>query len=36
MENALIEVPTMRRFAGIDLISEGIPDETTNLAFRHL
>ena len=26
----------MRRFAGIDLISERIPDETTILAFRHL
>jgi IS5 family transposase len=36
MEKALIEVPTMRRFAGIDLISDRIPDETTILAFRHL
>jgi IS5 family transposase len=36
MEVALIEVPTMRRFAGIELISERIPDETTILAFRHL
>ena len=36
MEDALIEVPTMRRFAGIDLISERIPDETRILAFRHL
>jgi transposase, IS5 family len=36
MEDALIEVPTMRRFAGIDLISERTPDETTILAFRHL
>ena len=36
MEEALIEVPTMRRFAGIDLISDRIPDETTILAFRHL
>ena len=36
MEDALIEVPTMRRFAGIDLDSERIPDETTILAFRHL
>jgi hypothetical protein len=24
----LIEVPTMRRFAGIELISDRIPDET--------
>jgi len=36
MEEALIEVPTMRRFAGIDLISDRIPDETTILSFRHL
>jgi IS5 family transposase len=36
MEDALIEVPVMRRFAGIDIISERIPDETTILAFRHL
>jgi len=26
----------MRRFAGIDLISDRIPDETTFLTFRHL
>jgi len=31
MEEALIEVPTMRRFAGIELISDRIPDETTIL-----
>jgi IS5 family transposase len=36
MEDAPIEVPTMRRFAGIDMISESIPDETMILAFRHL
>jgi len=36
MEEALIEVPTMRRFVGIDLISDRIPDETTILTFRHL
>ena len=36
MEEALIEVATMRRFAGIALISDRIPDETTILAFRHL
>lgn len=35
-EEALIEVPTMRRIAGIDLISDRIPDETTILTFRHL
>jgi IS5 family transposase len=36
MEEALIEVPTMRRFASIELISDRIPDETTILTFRHL
>ena len=36
MEEALIEIPTMRRFAGIELISDRIPDETTILTFRHL
>lgn len=36
MEDALIEVATIRTFAGIDLISDRIPDETTILAFRHL
>ncbi len=36
MEDALIEVPTMRRFAGIDLISDRIPDETTILTFPGL
>lgn len=35
MEDALIEVPTNRRFAGSDLVSEHIPKETTILAFRH-
>ncbi|MFM1798911.1 MAG: hypothetical protein RLZZ117_1189 [Cyanobacteriota bacterium] len=34
MEDALIEVPSMRRFAGIDLISERILAETTILTFR--
>jgi IS5 family transposase len=36
MEETLIEVPSMRRFAGIDLLSDRIPDETTILTFRHL
>jgi hypothetical protein len=36
MEDALIEVPTMRRFAGINLISDRNQDETTILSFRHL
>ena len=30
MEEAPIEVPSMRRFARIDLISDRIPDETRN------
>jgi len=33
---ALIGVPTMRRFADNDSISKLITDETTILAFRHL
>jgi IS5 family transposase len=36
MEDALIEVPAMLRFTGINLISERIPDETKFLSFRHL
>ena len=36
MEDALFEVPTMRRLARIDMVSDRIPDETTILAFRHL
>jgi len=36
MEDALIEVPTMRRFAWIDMIRDRITDETTILMFRHL
>jgi transposase, IS5 family len=36
MEEALIDVPTMRRFAGIELISDWIPDKTTILSLRHL
>jgi IS5 family transposase len=36
MIDALIEVVTMRRFAGIALITDRIPDVTTILAFRHL
>jgi transposase, IS5 family len=34
IEEARIEVPTMRRFAGIELINDRIPDETTILTFR--
>jgi hypothetical protein len=31
MEDALIEVPTKRRFADIDMGSERVTDETTSL-----
>jgi IS5 family transposase len=36
MEEALIEVPSMRRFACFELINDRIPDETTILISRHL
>jgi IS5 family transposase len=37
MEEALIEMPTNRRIAGIDLVSDRVPDETTSiLTFRLL
>jgi len=36
MEVMLIGTPCFRRFAGIDMVSERIPDETTILNFRHL
>lgn len=32
---ALIEVPIVRGFAGIELITDRIPDETTMRTFRH-
>ena len=35
MENDLIDIACIRRFAGIDLVTEDIPDATTILAFRH-
>ena len=35
MENDLIDIPCIRRFAGIDLVTGDIPDATTILAFRH-
>ena len=35
MEEVLIEVPTMRRFAVIELVRDRIPVETTILTFRH-
>jgi IS5 family transposase len=36
MEDALIEVPTIHRFAGINILSDRIPDQTAILEFRHL
>jgi IS5 family transposase len=36
VDEALIEVSTMRRFVGIDRIRDRIPVETTILTFRHL
>jgi transposase, IS5 family len=36
MEEALWETPLLRRFAGIELGTDSIPDETTILNFRHL
>jgi IS5 family transposase len=36
MEEALYDVESMRRFAGIELAVEPVPDETTILHFRHL
>ena len=35
MENDLIDIPCIRRFAGIDLVRGDIPDATAILAFRH-
>ena len=36
MEEALYDVPLYRQFAGLDLGSRGVPDESTLLRFRHL
>jgi transposase, IS5 family len=36
MEDSLYDIESMRRFAGIDLEVDVIPDETTILNFRHL
>lgn len=35
-EDALYDIEPMRRFAGIELAEEAIPDESTILHFRHL
>jgi transposase, IS5 family len=36
MEEALYEIASMRRFAGLSLAKGAVPDETTILNFRHL
>ena len=36
MEDALYDSESMRRFAGIELADDAIPDESTILRFRHL
>lgn len=36
MEDALYDIESMRRFAGIELGQDEVPDETTILNFRHL
>jgi IS5 family transposase len=36
MEDALYDSESMRRFAGIELVDDAIPDESTILRFRHL
>ena len=36
MEDSLYDSESMRRFAGIELIEDAVPDESTILRFRHL
>jgi IS5 family transposase len=36
MEDALYDIESMRRFAGVDIAADVVPDETTILHFRHL
>jgi IS5 family transposase len=36
MEDALYDIQSMARFAGINLARDPVPDETTILQFRHL
>jgi IS5 family transposase len=36
MDDALVEVPTIRCFAGIELISNKIPYRIMSLGLRHL
>ena len=36
MEEALHDVPLLRKFAGLDAFEDAMPDESTILRFRHL
>ena len=36
MEDSLYDSESMRRFAGIELLEDAMPDESTILRFRHL
>src|SRR5215469_12791614 len=36
MEEALHDIPVLRRFAGLDAFEDALPDERTILRFRHL
>src|SRR5579863_5978900 len=36
MEDSLYDSESMRRFAGIELVEDAVPDESTILRFRHL
>jgi IS5 family transposase len=36
VEESLYDIESMRRFAGLELLEDAIPDETTILKFRHL
>ena len=36
MEDAPYDIESMRRFAGVDIAVDVVPDETTILNFRHL
>jgi len=36
MEDALYDIESMRRFAGLEFVEDTIPDETTILNFRRL
>jgi IS5 family transposase len=35
-EDSLYDSESMRRFAGIEMVEDAVPDESTILRFRHL